>query len=115
MLLNELTDGIEIDLVLLVGEAERRQQARRQGLHAPAARRSDRLAACMVWEEVGEVGELVRPGTAVPVRGRYNVHRASGRRSALPAFAPAVPGSFGPRTSRWVRAPGAQMEAESAS
>jgi hypothetical protein len=58
MLLNELTDGMEIDQVLLVREAERRQ--RRDGGEYLRLQLGDRTAAvaCMVWEELLETKEL---------------------------------------------------------
>src|ERR1700684_4053729 len=94
MLLNELTDGAEIDQVLLGREAERRQ--RRDGGEYMRLQLGDRTGAvaCMVWEELSEVEELARAGAPVRVRGRYNVH---------PRFAPQInlrglqvpePGSF---------------------
>ena len=52
MLLNELSDGMEIDQVLLVREVERRQ--RRDGGDYLRLQFGDRTGAvaCMVWEEL---------------------------------------------------------------
>ena len=74
MFVNELQDGAEIDQVLLVRECERRQ--RRDGGDYLRLQLGDRTGAvvCMVWEELAMLEELVRPGTAVRVRGRYTVH-----------------------------------------
>ena len=52
MLLNELSDGMEVDQVLLVREAERRRAARRRRLPAPAARRPHGRGRGMVWDEL---------------------------------------------------------------
>jgi 3'-5' exoribonuclease len=94
MLLNELTDGTEIDQVLLVREAERRQ--RRDGGDYLRLRLGDRTGAvaCMVWEELGEVQELTVAGAPVRVRGRYTVHPRFGPQINLRGLEVAIPGSF---------------------
>ena len=94
MLLNELTDGLEIDQALLVREAERRQ--RRDGGDYLRLLLGDRTGAvpCMVWDELSEVQELARAGVAVRVRGRYTVHPRFGPQINLRALAAAEPGSF---------------------
>jgi len=94
MLLNELTDGMEIDQVLLVREAERRQ--RRDGGDYLRLQLGDRTGAvaCMVWEELAEVQELARAGTPVRVRGRYTVHPRFGPQINLRGVEPAAPGSY---------------------
>jgi 3'-5' exoribonuclease len=94
VLLNELTDGIEIDQVLLVREAERRQ--RRDGGEYLRLLLGDRTGAvpCMVWEELGEIEELVRPGTPVTVRGRYTVHPRFGPQINLRGLAEALPDTY---------------------
>jgi 3'-5' exoribonuclease len=96
MLLNELTDGIEIDQVLLVREAERRQ--RRDGGDYLRVQLGDRTGAvaCMVWEALGEVEELARAGTPVRVSGRYTVHPRFGPQINLRGLEAAEPGSFDP-------------------
>ena len=55
MLLNEFTDGMEIDQALLVREAERRQ--RRDGGEYLRLLLGDRTGAvaCMVWENLEEI------------------------------------------------------------
>jgi len=96
MLLNELSDGIEVDQVLLVREAERRQ--RRDGgdyLRLQLADRSGAVA-CMVWEELGEIEELARAGAPVRVRGRYTVHPRFGPQINLRGLEEAAPGSYSP-------------------
>jgi 3'-5' exoribonuclease len=96
MLLNELTDGIEIDQVLLVREAERRR--RRDGGDYLRLQLGDRTGAvaCMVWEALGEVEELARAGTPVRVSGRYTVHPRFGPQINLRGLEAAEPGSFDP-------------------
>ena len=94
MLLNELSDGMEIDQVLLVREAERRQ--RRDGGEYLRLQLGDRTGAvaCMVWEELVDVQELARAGTPVRVRGRYTVHPRFGPQINLRGLEAASPGSF---------------------
>jgi 3'-5' exoribonuclease len=96
MLLNELIDGAEIDQVLLVREAERRQ--RRDGGDYLRLLLGDRTGAvaCMVWEELAEVGELAQAGAPVRVRGRYTVHPRFGPQINLRGLQAAEPGSFEP-------------------
>ncbi len=100
MLLNELTDGTEIDQVLLVREAERRQ--RRDGGEYLRLQLGDRTGAvaCMVWEALAEVEELAGAGTPVRVSGRYTVHPRFGPQINLRDIAPAEPGSFDPADLR---------------
>src|ERR1700730_8627479 len=96
MLLNELTDGVEIDQVLLVRESERRQ--RRDGGDYLRLQLGDRTGAvvCMVWEELGEVEDLACAGAAVRVRGRYTVHPRFGPQINLRGLEEATPGSYSP-------------------
>jgi len=113
MLLNELTDGMEIDQVLLVREVERRQ--RRDGGAYLRVQLGDRTGAvaCMVWEALAEVEELARAGTPVRVSGRYTVHPRFGPQINLRALEPAAPGSFEPEDLRDGPARGVeQMEGE---
>src|SRR5262245_27954561 len=94
MLLNELSDGMDIDQVLLVREIERRQ--RRDGGDYLRLQLGDRTGtvACMVWEELGEVQELARGGAPVRVSGRYTVHPRFGPQINLRRLEAASPGSF---------------------
>jgi 3'-5' exoribonuclease len=96
MLLNELSDGMEIDQVLLVREAERRQ--RRDGGDYLRLQLGDRTGAvvCMVWEELVEIEELALAGTPVKVRGRYTVHPRFGPQINLRGLEQAAPGSYSP-------------------
>jgi 3'-5' exoribonuclease len=97
VLLNELTDGVEIDQVLLVREAERRQ--RRDGGDYLRLQLGDRTGAvvCMVWDGLEEVEELARAGQPVRVGGRYTVHPRFGPQINLRGLAAAAPGSFDPQ------------------
>jgi 3'-5' exoribonuclease len=94
MLVNELTDGMEIDQVLLVREAERRQ--RRDGGEYMRLQLGDRTGAvtCMVWEELMQAQELARAGGPVHVCGRYTVHPRFGPQINLRSLDAAAPGSF---------------------
>jgi 3'-5' exoribonuclease len=113
VLVNELTDGVEIDQVLLVREAERRQ--RRDGGEYLRLQLGDRTGAvaCMVWDALAEVQELARTGAPVHVTGRYVVHPRFGAQINLRALQPATPGSYDPEDLRDGPARGVeQMEAE---
>ncbi len=94
MLVNELTDGMEIDQVLLVRAIERR--SRRDGGEYLRLQLGDRTGAVvsMVWEELVEMEHLATPGATVHVRGRYTVHPRFGPQINLRSLAPAEPGSF---------------------
>lgn len=96
MLVNEFSDGMEVDQVLLVREAERRQ--RRDGGEYLRLQLGDRTGAVasMVWEELEGIEELARAGTPVHVRGRYTVHPRFGPQINLRGLEPAIPGSFSP-------------------
>jgi 3'-5' exoribonuclease len=98
MLVNELQDGVELDQVLLVREAERRQ--RRDGGDYLRLQLGDRTGSvvCMVWEELlDEVQDLTRPGAPVHVRGRYTVHPRFGPQINLWGLEEPAPGSYEPR------------------
>ncbi|MFZ1155769.1 MAG: HD domain-containing protein [Solirubrobacteraceae bacterium] len=94
MLVNELSDGIEIDQVLLVRAIERR--SRRDGGDYLRLQLGDRTGAVvsMVWEELVEMERLATPGAPVHVSGRYTVHPRFGPQINLRSLAPAAPGSF---------------------
>jgi 3'-5' exoribonuclease len=113
MLLNELSDGIEIDQVLLVREAERR--LRRDGGDYLRLQLGDRTGSvtCMVWDELHEAEQLARAGTPVRVQGRYTVHPRFGPQIHLRGLQEASPGSYAPDDlSEGPARAAAQMEAE---
>ncbi len=74
MFVRELSDGCEVDQVLLVRRVERRE--RRDGQTYLKLALGDRTGAvrAMVWEEVEAHAEILREGAPVQVRGRYAVH-----------------------------------------
>ena len=94
MLVNELTDGLEIDQVLLVRELERRR--RRDGGEYLRLQLGDRTGAlaCMIWEELADIEELAKAGAPVRVRGRYTVHPRFGPQINLHDLSQPEPGSF---------------------
>jgi 3'-5' exoribonuclease len=96
MFVNELTDGAELDQVLLVRQLERR--ARRDGGEYLRLQLGDRTGAvaAMVWEGLAEIEALARPGEPVCVRGRYALHPRFGPQINLRELLPAEPGSFSP-------------------
>jgi 3'-5' exoribonuclease len=100
---NELQDGAEIDQVLLVREAERRQRRDGSGEYLRLAL-GDRTGAVvsMVWEEssLGEIEGLARAGEAVRVRGRYTVHPRFGPQINLRGLEAPAPGSYAPEDLR---------------
>ena len=96
VLLNELSDGVEIDQVLVVRQTERRQ--RRDGGEFLRLQLGDRTGsvACMVWEEIDEVEQLARAGAPLSVLGRYTVHPRFGPQINLRGLEAAAPGSYAP-------------------
>jgi 3'-5' exoribonuclease len=94
MFLNELSDGAEVDQVLLVREAERR--SRRDGGEYLRLQLADRtgVVACMVWEELRAAEAVARPGLPVHVNGRYTVHPRFGPQITLGGLSEAREGSY---------------------
>jgi 3'-5' exoribonuclease len=94
VLVNELSDGAEIDQVLMVRGIERR--ARRDGGDYLRLELGDRTGAvvAMVWEDLTEAERLATPGEPVRVNGRYTIHPRFGPQINLRLLAPAEPGSF---------------------
>jgi 3'-5' exoribonuclease len=96
MLVNELSDGMEIDQVLLVRSVERR--VRRDGGDYLRLQLGDRTGAVvsMVWDELLEMERVATPGAPVRVSGRYTVHPRFGPQINLRSLTAAEPGSFSP-------------------
>jgi 3'-5' exoribonuclease len=96
MLINELTDGMELDQVLLVRQLERRP--RRDGGDYLRLLLGDRTGAVptMVWEGLEQAEAVARAGEPVHVRGRYAVHPRFGPQINLRGLDVPVPGSFSP-------------------
>lgn len=94
MLVNEFTDGVEVDQVLLVRTIERR--SRRDGGEYLRLQLGDRTGAVatMVWEELAEMERLAPAGAPVHVSGRYTVHPRFGPQIDLRSVTAAEPGGF---------------------
>jgi 3'-5' exoribonuclease len=94
VLVRDLTDGQDLDQVLLVREVEVRQK--RDGgeyLKLVLADRTGQVPA-MVWDGVAQVAELVRAGAPVRVIGRFGMHARYGAQLTIRALRPPAPGSF---------------------
>jgi 3'-5' exoribonuclease len=94
MLIREVSDGTDLDQVMLVREIDKR--VKRDGgefLRLTLGDRSGQVVA-MVWDDVGEVAPLVAAGQPVRVVGRYVVHPRYGPQVNLRALRPAEPGSY---------------------
>jgi 3'-5' exoribonuclease len=94
MLIRDLTDGDDLEQVLLVREVESR--LKRDGneyLRVTFADRSGQLAA-LVWDAIADVKPLLTAGQPVSVGGRYSVHPRYGPQLNLRSLRPAEPGSF---------------------
>jgi 3'-5' exoribonuclease len=92
----DLTDGQELDQVLLVRGAElRTKRDGSQFLKLSLGDRTGRLSA-MIWEGVAELRDVCRAGQPVHVCGRYEVHPRWGAQLALRSLRAAAPGSFAP-------------------
>jgi 3'-5' exoribonuclease len=113
MFVRELSDGTDIDQVLLVRRIERRE--RRDGQPYLRLALGDRTGAvrAMVWEEVEGYLELLREGEPIQVRGRYGVHPDYGPEIKLRELCAAEAGGFAPEdlVESSARAP-EQMESD---
>ncbi len=94
MVVREFIDGAEIDQILLVREAERRQ--RRDGGDYLRLVLGDRTGAvtAMVWDDVATAAELLPAGSAARVVGRHTVHPRFGPQINLRGISPAAEGSY---------------------
>ncbi|MDP9345288.1 MAG: HD domain-containing protein [Actinomycetota bacterium] len=100
MFVRDLTDGQELDMVLLVRAAEVR--AKRDGeryLRLTLADRTGQLST-MVWEDVAARLDLCAAGVAVRVAGRFERHPKWGPQLALRAVARAPEGTYEPADLR---------------
>ncbi|HEU4657225.1 MAG TPA: HD domain-containing protein [Capillimicrobium sp.] len=96
MLVRELTDGCEIDQVLLVREVEVRQK--RDGsefLKLALADRTGRVSA-LVWDGAAELQPHLRAGDPVRVIGRYQSHPRHGNQITVRALRRPAEGSYDP-------------------
>lgn len=94
MLVRDFSDGLDIDQVLLVRQAERRR--RRDGDEFLRVSLGDRsgVVAAMVWEDVEAHCRLLCPGTVVHVAGRFAVHPRFGPQISLRSVRAAEAGTF---------------------
>jgi 3'-5' exoribonuclease len=91
VLVREFADGVEVDAVLLVREAEVR--SRRNGGEYLKLTLGDRsgVVAAVVWEDIEPVIELARPGQAVRVCGRFARHERYGPQLTVRALQEPAP------------------------
>jgi 3'-5' exoribonuclease len=94
MLVRQLTDGQDIDQVLLVREREVR--SRRDGGQYLRLTLGDRTGTvtAMVWEDVAEVAGCCAAGACVRVAGRYGVHPRYGAQLSLRLLRAAEPHEY---------------------
>ncbi|HYH91121.1 MAG TPA: HD domain-containing protein [Solirubrobacteraceae bacterium] len=91
MLVNQLTDGQDVDLVLLV--RDRQLKIKRDGgeyLKLGLADRTGSVSA-IIRDDIATVGEVCTAGCAVRVAGRYSVHPRYGPEVAVQALRAAEP------------------------
>ena len=94
MLVNQLTDGQEVDQVLLVRERELR--SKRDGgeyLKLGLADRTGSVSA-MVWDGVAALAPVSEAGAAVRVAGRYCLHPRYGPQIAVRSLRAAEPHEY---------------------
>ena len=94
VLLSEFGEGDELDQVLLVKAAERREKGNGDPyLKLTLGDRSGALPA-MVWDDVDSHSELCRTGRPVHVRAKYEVHERYGPQLRLYGVREADEGSY---------------------
>ena len=89
-----MTDGCEVDQVLLVREAEQRR--RRDGAEYLRLSLGDRTGAvaAVVWDGVADCAPHARAGAAVRVAGRFSLHPRYGAQVTVRALGAAAEGSY---------------------
>ncbi len=94
MLVRELSDGCEVDQVLLVRELEVRQK--RDGGEFLKLTLGDRTGtvSATIWDGVAELQAHVRPGVPVRVIGRFADHPRHGAQLTIRALRRPAEGSF---------------------
>ncbi len=92
----EFTDGLDLDQVLLVRSADVR--CGRDGRRFAKAAVGDRTGTvpALVWEGVDEAVDLLVPGEAVRITGRFEVHPRHGAQIVVSAVRAAAAGSYDP-------------------
>ncbi|UGS39037.1 3'-5' exoribonuclease YhaM family protein [Capillimicrobium parvum] len=113
MFVRNLTDGCEVDQVMLVREAEVRQKRDgREFLKLTLADRTGRVTAT-IWDGAAELGRHVQPGVAVRVIGRFGSHPRYGAEIVVRALRRPAEGSYDPADLLdGPPKPAEQMEAE---
>jgi 3'-5' exoribonuclease len=91
MVVRQLTDGQELDCVLLVRERELR--TKRDGSEFLRLLLGDRTGtvAAVVWDGVADLSAVCENGAAVRVQGRYTLHPRYGSQIAIRALRAARP------------------------
>jgi 3'-5' exoribonuclease len=97
VLVRDLTDGQELDQVLLVRAVEvRTKRDGAQFLKLSLGDRTGQLTA-IVWDGVADVRDLCEAGRPLHVRGRYEVHPRWGAQLALRSLRAPAPDTFAMR------------------
>jgi 3'-5' exoribonuclease len=91
MLVNQLTEGQDVDLVLLVRDREVR--TKRDGGEYLKLGLADRTGcvSALIWDGLPAVGEICQAGCAVRVAGRFAVHPRYGAQIAVRRLRAAEP------------------------
>jgi len=96
MLIRELTDGQEVEQVLVVRSAEcRRKRDGDEFLKLSLGDRTGSLTAC-IWDGVAEVRGCATPGAAVLVSGRFELHARYGPQLSVRRLRAADPHEYAP-------------------
>ena len=90
MLVNQLTDGQDVDLVLLVRDREVRTARGGEYLKLALGDRTG-LVTAVVWDDVADAAEACQAGCAVRVAGRYDVSPRHGAQIAVQSVRAAEP------------------------
>ncbi|MEJ7798838.1 MAG: HD domain-containing protein [Solirubrobacteraceae bacterium] len=100
MFVKDLQEGTDVDVVLIVREAELR--CKRDGVRYLRLLLGDRTGCVPsnVWEDVPAVSEIARVGTAVRVNGRLQVSARYGAELKLGRVSAAAPDTFDERDLR---------------
>jgi 3'-5' exoribonuclease len=96
VLVKELTDGAEVDQVLLVREVELRR--RRDGTEYLRLSLADRsgVVGAVVWDGVADCSQHARAGAPARVLGHFAQHPRFGAQILVRALEAPAPGSFAP-------------------
>jgi 3'-5' exoribonuclease len=91
MLVNQLTDGQDVDLILLVRDREVR--TKRDGGEYLKLSLGDRTGAvsALIWDGVPDLREVCAAGAVIRVQGSYSVHARHGPQLAVRRLRAALP------------------------